>query len=1059
MSNPSKPDSDELYLLLRDKLPPELRSIALSGVAAEQGEPSAQALRLRLAEEASAKPAKPTPQKQSAAHKFPLESLQVGATVGPYRLKKKLGEGGMGTVFLASREENLQHLVALKTLHALSPKMREQFRAECRILSSLKHPHIAHLIDAGEDPGGMPWMAMEYVEGETLKSYLSTRQPGLNKRLELFLQICAALSHAHGQMIIHRDLNPGNIMVTSNGNIKLLDFGIAALLNPDTGQQHTVTVFGERMMTPEYASPEQVRGLRLSAGSDVYSLGVIFYELLTGKRPYHFSTRNPLEMAKVVTSAPITKPSSLREDAITGIPFRRLKGDLDTIALTAMEREPARRYSSVEAMAADIRHYLKGEPISAMPATVSYRLSKFFKRHPWPTAMGCLSALFLIFFSLFANQQRLLNAQERDIARTERKNAEAVSNFMMDMFNQLDPDVIPNSEVSAFEVLEQGRLQLDNLEEDEVRLRLIENMASVYTALGKYPTALQLQERLHEEMTALGRDSFATDLAWVRILLAAGRFQEAGQLLDTLQAQVEQQDPQHRAAYWHRRANYLVAKGWYPPADDSFNQALQMGGLEESQVIDLREDRAHLFYEWAAFPKALTEYEAVLTFRKNRLGSSHSKIASTLQAMGRVYVAQGEFEKAESFYDQVTDINTSLYGPDHPKHLSLSHDRVRLMMQKVELEEAETLSREVLLKAKELFGRESTSTLRAMSLLSDVLLEKAEYEEAGFLIREATALTRGLLGEDNYRMGESFTMMGRLLRKLNDLEEAGPLFEKALAFNLRTRKEHPHTASSLNDLGLLHMEMGNLGRARTYYERALSINMKVLGKDHPDMGALHHNLGGLLKRMGDLDGAYCYYQQALDIRSKAFGGHHPKTADTLNNMGFLRFQMGDRESAPPYFEKALIIRLATLGEVQGTATSYHNLGHVLRQLGDLEGARPLYEKALTIKVNIQGEQHPSTLKAFDILGSLSLQLGDLEQARANFEQALSIRKQVFGEEHPDVAESLSSFGRLLEAEGDIEGAAAHHQQAIAIAETRLGPSHRKTQRYRQRLDSVLQSNR
>ena len=306
---------------------------------------------------------------ESAPIPVPDEVFEVGSHCGPFRIEKELGKGGMGGVYLATRSDDLKLKVALKTLTHVHARSRALFEKECRILSGLKHPNIAHLIDAGILPSGRPWLAMEYVEGTNLGDWLSQNKPNLEERIGLFLKICDAVSYAHRQMIIHRDIKPGNIMVQANGDPKLLDFGIAATLNPDTGEQHTVTIEVGGMMTPEYASPEQINGLRLGTASDVYSLGVVLYQVLTDTLPYHVKTRHPLEMARMINEVSITRPSAtINEETRTKVQFAsRLRGDLDTIVLKALEREVSRRYAGVEDLAGDLRRYQQGLPIKARP--------------------------------------------------------------------------------------------------------------------------------------------------------------------------------------------------------------------------------------------------------------------------------------------------------------------------------------------------------------------------------------------------------------------------------------------------------------------------------------------------------------------------------------------------------------------------------------------------------------------------------------------------------------------------------------------------------------------
>ena len=306
------------------------------------------------------------------------EPSRVGRRVGAYRLVRELGRGGMGAVYLAERDDGgFKQRVAIKLIKRGmdTDQVLARFRAERQILASLDHPNIARLLDGGTTDDGLPYFAMEYIEGRPIDAFCEAGQLAVEERLRLFLQVCDAVSYAHAQGVIHRDIKPLNTLVTAAGVPKLLDFGIAKVLH-DSPEEITATVTGLRLLTPDYASPEQVEGRQATASSDVYSLGVVLYELLTGRSPYRVTSRSPQEIVAAVSTAEPDRPST----AATEPGRRRLRGDLDTIALTALRKEPARRYPSVAALADDIRRHLGGRPIVARADHAGYRLGKFVRR-------------------------------------------------------------------------------------------------------------------------------------------------------------------------------------------------------------------------------------------------------------------------------------------------------------------------------------------------------------------------------------------------------------------------------------------------------------------------------------------------------------------------------------------------------------------------------------------------------------------------------------------------------------------------------------------------------
>lgn len=365
--------------------------------------------------------------------------LAPGHVVGRYRIEKEIGRGGMGVVYLAARADELyDKRVALKLIKRGmdSDTVLRQFQNERQILASFDHPNIARLLDADTTDDGLPYFVMEYVDGVPVDQYSDKHTLSVTARLEMFRQICAAVTYAHRHLVIHRDIKPSNIIVTDEGVPKLLDFGIAKILQPGIGGDGTATVTGLRLMTPEYASPEQVLGRTVTTVSDVYSLGVVLYELLTGHSPHHFDSRSPIEVARVITQSITQRPSVVvleKTSAQTisstreGTPDRlrkRLRGDLDNIVLTALRKEPERRYQSVEQFSEDIRRHLEGLTVSARSDTFLYRSAKFIRRNRLAVAAAGLILLFLVGGIITTMwQARRARAQEQT-ARIEKARAE-----------------------------------------------------------------------------------------------------------------------------------------------------------------------------------------------------------------------------------------------------------------------------------------------------------------------------------------------------------------------------------------------------------------------------------------------------------------------------------------------------------------------------------------------------------------------------------------------------------------------------------------------------------
>ena len=389
-----------------------------------------------------------------AVQEVAFSGAAVGLHIGAYKILRVIGEGGMGIVYLASRADDLyQKQVAIKVVRAgfgLNAAMLLRFGSERQILANLDHPNIARLFDGGA-ADGMPYLVMEYVDGIPIDRFCQSRQLNLTQRLQLFCEVCSAVDYAHKNLVVHRDIKPVNILVTADGVPKLLDFGIAKLLDEElAGQGQTRTV--DRFMTPEYASPEQLRGEQVTTATDVYALGVLLYELLTGERLFRLKTASPLEIFEIICEREPAAPSEAPiADDLHATPYgrRSLRGDLDNIVLTAVRKEPSRRYVSVAALAADIQAYLKGYPVQARTHGWIYRSGKFIRRHKAAVAATAAMVLALIAFSIGMG----LLARR---ATREKLTAQRESEFLAGVFQAATPDESQGKEITARQLLDQA---------------------------------------------------------------------------------------------------------------------------------------------------------------------------------------------------------------------------------------------------------------------------------------------------------------------------------------------------------------------------------------------------------------------------------------------------------------------------------------------------------------------------------------------------------------------------------------------------------------------------
>jgi serine/threonine-protein kinase len=482
----------------------------------------------------------------------PALAVQVGDQVGPYRLVDEIGRGGMGTVWLAERADGLlKRRCALKLpLLAWSNSLRDRMAQERDILAGLDHPHIARLLDTGVDDQGRPFLALEHVQGEPIDAWLDAKKLPVRERVALFVQVVDAIRYAHANLVIHRDLKPSNILVTAQGQAKLLDFGIAKLLSDaSTGEPSDLTLTGQRLLTPRYASPEQILGQRLTAASDVYSLGVLLHELLCGQPPYA-AGRTPDKLPEqAVLEADVRAPSRLGADAAAAARrgttpdklVRQLRGELDAIVLRALARAPQERYASAEAMQADLRAWLEGRPVQARNPGALAVAWKFMRRHRWPVGIGAAGLGATLVMAAVATVMGLESEQEARRAEQEARKALDSVRFALDMFKGADPLVRQGRDINLRELLEQAeaRVESDYAGQPQLREQVYRQVAELWARFGEHARRAAALEKRAQVLQALGdQTSLATNLMeQARITLdLLNDIDGAEKLLDRFQA-------------------------------------------------------------------------------------------------------------------------------------------------------------------------------------------------------------------------------------------------------------------------------------------------------------------------------------------------------------------------------------------------------------------------------------------------------------------------------------------------------------------------------------------
>jgi len=685
---------------------------------------------------------------------------------GPYQIQRPLGEGGMGIVYLAGRED-LGTQVAIKLLRDawLSPARRDRFAMEQRTLAQLNHPSIARLYDADTSPDGTPFFVMEYVEGVPLTEYCKEQNCSLEQRLRLFREICEAVVYAHQHAVIHRDIKPSNILVKRDGTVRLLDFGIAKQLE-DLGQDAQQTMTGLRLMTPAYASPEQIRGEQVGIQTDVYSLGVILYELLTGRLPFDLSNRTPSQVEKVITegetespSAIVCKGPTLPEHARNKLTAGRSAwADLDVLCLTAMHKDTRRRYQSAEALVRDIDHFLKREPLEARADSVGYRFQKFVTRNRRAVAAATLVTTTVLALVVFFTVRL---ARARNAALAESARAQRIQKFMSNLFQGGDAAAGPADNLRVVTLLDRGVQEAQSLNaEPAVQADLYETLGTLYQKLGKFDRADSLlRGSLDGRRSLFGADSAEA----AQSLVALGRLRtdqahldEAEQLIrQGIEIQKRRLPPTHPAFARSMTAlgEVKAQRGSYDAAIQTLNEAVRLDSAPRAAPSDLAESLSALaaaHYSAGHYEISESLYRRVLEMDRQLHGPRHPLVANDLGELGSIRQDLGYYSDAEQFERQALDITESYYGADHPKTAISLTMLGRAFLYEKKFDDAEATLQQALAIQEKIFGPNHPDVADTLNELGNVASMRDDYDKAGARFARVAEIYRSIYGDHHY---------------------------------------------------------------------------------------------------------------------------------------------------------------------------------------------------------------------------------------------------------------------------------------------------------------------
>ena len=778
-------------------------------------------------------------------HDLPAEKHNELERIGAYRLLRTLGQGGMGTVYLGARDDDqFQRNVAIKVLRAgLShrPELQTLFRTERQILADFDHPNIARMLDGGITSQGSPYLVMEYIDGIALDVYCLQRMLNLDGRLQLYRTLCIAIDYAHRHLVIHRDIKPLNVLVTADGTLKLLDFGIAKLVDPYQSPSEQVLQQGnEHMLTPDYASPEQLLGRPVSTATDVYALGVLLFELLTGQLPFAGSRSDPRAQVHAVCELAPERPSDvcLQTGFLLPSDGRRIRADLDCIVGKALRKDPEQRYANASQLLSDLDRYLSGLPVEASEQTLSYRLGKFMRRHRVAAAATVLSVLLMIGFA--TAMAVLARRATRGEARARRE-----EQFLESILRAATPEGSQGETVTARQLLDQaaGRLNSELASDPELQSEMTESIAQSYVALGMYSKAEPLLDRalhLTEQGQGQASASYADDLGNLATAIR-------------LQSEYSKAEPLFR---------HVVALNEKLYGSNSFPFAHSLSNLGECLYWQDKD----------------AEAEQIL----RRALSIERPLADNLQDGTRNYLAlslerRGDYPEAAQLLRESNSIAGSVHGKQSADYLISLHDLAGAQIDMGDLEGAARSEQEVLGTRQKIWGPSHPDTAYSLNNLGWIYLELGRWQLAEPLLKENLAIPRSPSAMAGPLYVSSLANWGRVLEQKGDFNGAENAFNQAMQLLASSGHQESWAGAKIMDYqALLELDRGRFNDAIPLAARVLQVERKLGGNNSPQLGNGLLVLGLAHLLANDPSEAEKSFREALEIRQRTFPVTHPE---------------------------------------------------------------------------------------------------------------------------------------------------------------------------------------
>ncbi|MFP8488976.1 tetratricopeptide repeat protein [Gracilimonas sp. Q87] len=768
----------------------------------------------------------------------------IGTQFGSYTIIEKIGEGGMGVIFLAERTDaSFNHQVAIKIIRngRATQENIQRFKREQQILARLNHPGIAQLYDGGVTDEGFPYIIMEYVDGLPITEYCDKQQCTVSEKVRLIEQVLKAVQNAHENLTVHRDLKPDNILIDGSGNVKILDFGISKLLEDIDNLMLTQT--GSKILTPRYAAPEQIKGQRITTATDMYSLGVVFYKLLTGTDPYPLDNKTRYEVEQTIIQDEPCKPS----EVINNPQLKKLlKGDLDAILLKSMRKEYDRRYRVASEFLEDLKHYETGLPVSAHEGSFKYKSQKFIKRNKQPLAYTVVTLIILISTALYYTDQL---RHERNIAKTEAQTANEVTDFLIELFEANAPVNSRGNEITAIQLLNTGEKKIGNLSSQPlVQNRLMEVLGSIYSLLNK----LEKADSLKYQSVELSKDLYSVsdpELAKAYFSLAQtkhvlGDYDKTLALVDTAleyQSKIFEKPHIDLGNSLRLKAETLKDMGNIDSAFQVIQSAREIfTGLRKTKTRDylsILKEYATILSEKGEFRKSVDIWNEHLDISTNLFDPPHPDILSGLMGISSSYKELSEFAEAESLYVKAVDMAVSLHGENHLNTATVINNLAGLYYYTQEYSKADTLFERSYKVLENILGSDHPSVASALYNRANLKIDMKEYHEAEEIYKRVLAMDIEYFGRYHPNVASDHTGIGSLLKNQKKYSEAEKHFSESLEIrrNVYQNENHPYIAQNLRSLADIMVKTNRFEAADSLYRQSLIAFITSYGKDNADV--------------------------------------------------------------------------------------------------------------------------------------------------------------------------------------------------------------------------------